>query len=74
VIYYILSQYELVDYNLVNAKLWDGGYTKYISFKETDSNLRLGTLYSNNARNIKGKYKVLENVLVSNVVEIKKKS
>ena len=72
VIYYVLLQNKLVDYEFVNEKLWNWGYTKYISFKEIDSNLRLGIFHTNNIRNIEGKFEVLENISIIDLVKIKK--
>ena len=51
-------------------KLWDRSYTRYVLFKETSVNDRLGTLYANNIINInsKAKYKVLEDVSINQIV------
>ena len=64
VIYCVLSQSKTIDKKLVQKILWDRNYTKYVSFWETYPNIRLGTLYLNNIKNVKGKYEVLEKVLV----------
>lgn len=50
----------------MNENYWDSNYTKYVSFKETDSDIRLGTLYSNNAKNMEEKFKILKNTNANN--------
>ena len=41
---------------------WDRDNTKYISFKETDADIKLSLLLSNNITNSKIKYEVLEDL------------
>jgi len=67
IIYSVLLRAEEVDKVLITLKLWDGSYTKYIWFKGTSTNNRLGTLYANNMINInsKAKYEVLEDISIN---------
>ena len=44
---------------------WDRNNTHYASFKETDMDIKLGLLYSNNMKNSDVKYKVLEELNVN---------
>ena len=52
--------------------LWEGDYSRYVSFKGTDSKLRLGMLHSNNMVNVEGKFKVLKKVNKNDVISIGK--
>ena len=67
VVYCILSQSKIVNEPLKNNNLWDGDYTKYVSFKTIDLNVRLGMLHSNNLIDVNAKYKVLEGVSIINI-------
>jgi len=69
VIYSILSQSETVDRKLMNIEFWDSNNIRHLLFKETDTNNRLGTLYSNNLENTDAKWKVLENMSINDVVK-----
>ena len=62
-----LLQSEVVDEVLRNNNLWDRDYTKYVSFKVTDPNVRLGMIHSNNLIDINAKYEVLEGVSVIDI-------
>ena len=53
--------------------LWDRNYTKYVSFKDTNTDIRLGALHANNMINTKSKFKILENVSVNQLVKVKNK-
>jgi hypothetical protein len=66
VIYSVLSRSKIIDKKLMNENCWDSNYTKYVFFKETDSDIRLGTLYSNNAKNMEEKFKILKNTNANN--------
>ena len=65
VIYSILSRAEEIDNQLIEMSLWEGNYTRYMSFKATNTDIRLGALHTNNMVNIRDKYKFLENVSVN---------
>ena len=54
----------------MTLNLWDGKHTKYVSFKETSTEIRLGALYANNMINIKSKFEILEDILVNQLVTI----
>ena len=43
-----MSQSETVDRKLIDIEFWDSNNIRHLLFKETDTNNRLGTLYSNN--------------------------
>ena len=50
--------------------IWDGGNgIKYISFKHSISEARLGALYMNKLKNIEVKYEYITNVDLLEVVE-----
>ena len=51
----------------------DGNHIKNELFREINANVRLGTLYSNNLRNIDAKFKVLIDVNVNDIVEVVEK-
>ena len=46
---------------------------KYVFFKETDADIRLGALYANNMINIKSKFKILENLSVNQLIMVEDK-
>ena len=64
-IYSILSCTEEIDQQLMMLNLWDGNHSQYVSFKETNTDIRLGALHTNNIVNIKAKFEILEDVLVN---------
>jgi len=70
IIYSILSKAEEIDKALMALKLWDRLHMRYVLFKGTSVNDRLGTLYTNNIINInsKAKYKVLEDVPFNQII------
>ena len=53
-------------------KLQNRSHTRYVSFKGTSANDRLGALHANNMININGKakYKVLEDVSVNQIITV----
>ena len=51
-----------MDKKLIDITLWDRNITKYVSFREVNSQSKLGVLYTNNIHNINAKYEVLEEV------------
>ena len=48
----------------MEIKLWNGTYTKHISFKWTDNKVKLGNLHFNNVKNVEARYEVLEEINV----------
>ena len=68
VIHSILLRAEEIDNQLMEMSLWEGNHTRYVSFKATNANIRLGALHTSNMVNIREKYKILENVLVNQLV------
>ena len=69
-IYSVLSRAKEVDKELMTLNLWDSKYTRYVLFKETSVEIKLGPLYANNIINIKLKFKILEDLLVNQLVII----
>ena len=51
-----------------------GKITKYVLFKEIEVDVKLGMLYSNNMSNSKGKFKILEDLNVNQMMEKEGKS
>ena len=72
VIYAIESKAEMINKKLVELSFGYTFHTKYISFKNTDSQTRIRYLHANNYRNMQGKFEILHNtdankiILVSN--------
>ena len=52
-----------MDSKLMEMKLWNGTHAKHISFKKTNSEVKLGSLYVDNI-NVEARYDVLENLNV----------
>ena len=73
VIYYILLRSKEVDSKLMGKVLQEEDYSRYVSFKGTDSKLRLGMLHSNDMVNVEGKFEVLNKVNVNDMISIRKK-
>ena len=46
---------------------------KYISFKGSNADIRLGSISTNNISNVEAKYKILEDLSVSQIVTVDKK-
>ena len=68
VIYSVLSQSEIIDEKLIKSKIWNRDKTKYMLFKETNPKTQLGSIHSNNVKNIRGKFKVLEDANINDTV------
>ena len=68
VIYSIQSLWKQIDEQLQIASFQSGQHTKYISFKYTSPDIKLGTLHSNNISNIVAKYEVLYNININDKV------
>ena len=64
----VLSEQEIVDYDLQQMKSDGENTTKYISLKESSSETRFRVLYINSINNIKVWYKYIENVDLSKKV------
>ena len=54
-----------MDIKLTKMKLWNRKHTKCASFKRTESEVKLGTLYFNNIKNTAGRYEVLFDINVT---------
>ena len=70
VIYSVLLRAEEIDNQLIEMNLWEGNHTRYVLFKATNADIRLGALYTNNMVNIRDKYEILENVSVNQLVTV----
>ena len=53
-----------MDTKLMENKIWNGNQAKFIYFKRANSELKLGTSYVNNMKNVEARYEVLENMSV----------
>ena len=54
-------------------KFQNGNHTKYISFKKTNTQIKLGILYSNNLRNIELEYEIFKDLDINNTVQVRGK-
>jgi len=70
VIYSVLLRVEEINNQLMEMSLWEGNHTRYVSFKATNADIRLGALYTNNMVNIRDKYEILDNVSVNQLVTV----
>jgi len=68
VIYAIESKAIIIDKKLAELSFSYISYTKYISFKNTDSQNRIRCLYTNNCRNINGKFEILYNTNINKML------
>ena len=59
VIYAVESNTEKVIKSLTKMSFRNNFYTKYISFKNTNSQIRIGYLHTNNCYNVNGKFEIL---------------
>ena len=73
VIYCILSTWEEINQQLQNCQFQSGKYAKYVFFKNTNLEIKLGTLYVNNLNNIQVKYEVLHNISVVETIKFESK-
>ena len=48
-------------------------HTKYISFKHTSLETRIGCLHANNCQNVKGNYEILYNMDMNKIINIEDK-
>ena len=64
VIYCVTAEIESMDVKLMEMKLWNETHAKCVSFKRTNSEVKLGTLHFNNMKNVEARYEVLENMNV----------
>ena len=46
---------EKIDVKITKMQMWTGKHTKHVSFKRTESKVKLGTLHFNNVKNIAGR-------------------
>ena len=70
VIYAIESKAKMINKKLVELSFGHTSHTKYISFKNTDSQTRIGCLYVNNCQNVPGKFKILYNTEVNKMIPV----
>ena len=61
---------EKIDVKITKMQMWTGKHTKHVSFKRTESKVKLGTLHFNNVKNVAGRYEVLFDVNVLNKVKV----
>ena len=59
VIYCTSPESEKMDIKITKMQMWTGKHTKHVSFKKTESKVKLGTLHFNNMKNIAGRYEAL---------------
>ena len=59
---------EEANFKLKSIKIGKGKYSRYVSFKGTDLNDRIGCLHLNEMTNVKAKFDLLEEVNVKDIV------
>ena len=69
----MLSKREILDNILQELEIPGMEDIKYISFKNTFSNDKIGALYLNNMANVKVRFKILKNTNVLEVAEYEDK-
>ena len=62
VIYAILLIWEEADQKLKLFKVVNGTHGRYVSFRETDSNNRVGYLHLSDITNVQAKFKILKGI------------
>ena len=72
VIYIIELKAVEVDKVLKELYFGRNSHMKYIAFKETESQDRICCLYANKCRNVKGRFKILYNIKVNQLIPINK--
>ena len=73
VVYAIESAADKVDKKIMNTGFGNDAHTKYISFKHTNIETRIGCLYANNCKNIKRRFEILYNLDVNGMVQMEDK-
>ena len=73
VIYATKSAIDEVNKKMMNTGFENGAHTKYISFKYTNAETRIGCLHANNCKNIKGRFEILYDLDVNGIVQIEDK-
>ena len=63
-----------MNYKLIETIYQGGKITKYVLFKEMEADVKLRILYSNNMSNSEGKFKILEDLDVNQMMEKEEKS
>ena len=63
-IYFISEESECVGIKSMELKLWNVNHTKHVSYKRTNSKVKLGTLHFNNMKNVEARYEELENIVM----------
>ena len=73
VVYTTKSAVDEVDKKIMNTGFGNDAYTKYISFKYTNVETRIGYLYANNCKNVKGRFEILYDLDVNSMVQMEDK-
>ena len=68
VIYAIESKATIINKKLAELSFGHTSHIKYISFKNTNSQTRIGCLHTNNCQNINSKFKILYNTNVNKIL------
>ena len=68
IIYAIESHAQQINKKLMEMSFGNNSHTKYISFKNTNSQTRIGCLYANNCQNVNSKFEILFNTDINKLI------
>ena len=74
VIYCMSPESEKMNIKITKMQMWTGKHTKHVSFKKTESKVKLGTLHFNNMKNIAGRYEALFDINAMDRVQVGNKT
>ena len=58
--HFISAESESMDMKLMELKIWNGTHTNNVSFKRTNSEVKLMTLHFNDIKNVEARYEAIE--------------